>query len=139
VSAGSIDGAVAGVLPSDKGEPVHIVRVVNGSKRPVREVVCKIEAIEKNETIRQKKAADVVGEMVPYVLGPGAKAETFVPQVRASTMPVLRAGHTGGFVWGFTSAQYPRLLSWVRFTDDAGLHWEVTTDLHLVLQPQADM
>ena len=46
-------------------------------------------------------------------------------------MPVLRAGHTAGFVWSFTAAQYPRLLAWIRFTDDAGLHWEIDTALHL--------
>jgi hypothetical protein len=61
----------------------------------------------------------------------GAQAEVFVPQDRSSTMPILRAAHTAGFVWGFTAAQYTRLLSWVRFTDDAGLHWEIYTSLHL--------
>jgi hypothetical protein len=50
-------------------------------------------------------------------------------------MPVLRAGHKGAFVWSFTLAKYPDLLYWVRFTDDAGLHWEIDTDLHLKRLP----
>jgi hypothetical protein len=44
---------------------------------------------------------------------------------------VLRAGQKAAFVWGFTVALYPSFLLWLRFTDDAGLHWEITTDLHL--------
>ena len=60
-----------------------------------------------------------------------AREETFVFQARASTMPVLRAGYKAAFAWGFTAAQYPNLLVWVRFTDDAGLRWEISTDLHL--------
>jgi WD40 repeat protein len=35
------------------------------------------------------------------------------------------------FAWDFTLEQYPGMNAWVRFTDDAGLHWELTTDLHL--------
>jgi hypothetical protein len=30
-----------------------------------------------------------------------------------------------------TSVLYPRLISWVRFTDDAALNWEIDTSLHL--------
>ncbi len=55
----------------------------------------------------------------------------FVLGEHASTMPVLRAGHKAAFVWGFTAARYPRVITWVRFTDDAGLHWEIDTGLHL--------
>jgi hypothetical protein len=109
-----------------------MVVVTNGSDRPIREVACKIEVIEVDENIRRQKPADVYGEIATIALGPGATAaETFVPQARASTVPALRAGHKAGFVWDFTVAQYTRFLVWVRFTDDAGLHWEVTTDRKL--------
>jgi hypothetical protein len=46
-------------------------------------------------------------------------------------MPVLGAGHRAGFVWGFTAAHYLRPMTWVRFTDDADLSWEIDTHLHL--------
>jgi hypothetical protein len=131
VRAGAIDGAQARVLPDDKGEPVHMVVVTNASKRPVREVTVKIEAIQADESIRHRKLADLWGVMETYALGSTARAQTFVPTERSSTMPVLRAGQTAAFVWGFTAALYPRLISWVRFTDDAGLHWEIDTSLHL--------
>jgi hypothetical protein len=63
--------------------------------------------------------------METYALGSTAQAQAFVPTERSSTMPVQRAGQTAAFVWGFTAALYPRLISWVRFTDDAGLHWQI--------------
>lgn len=131
VAARPVDGWQADVLPKDKDELVHMVVVANGSSRPIREVACKIEVIQTDEKTRHEKLAEVYGEIMTVALGSNATAERFVPQARASTMPVLRAGHTAGFVWGFAAAQYPRLLSWVRFTDDAGLYWEITTDLHL--------
>jgi hypothetical protein len=131
VAGRPVDGAQAKVLPSPEGVPVHMVVVTNGSNRPIREVVAKIEAIEADEKTRREKLADVYGEIMPMALGPGTQVETFVPKARVSTMPVLRAGHGAGFEWDFTVARYPRFLVWVRFTDDVSLHWEVTTDLHL--------
>jgi hypothetical protein len=131
VTARPVDGVQAHVLLSEDSEAVHLIVVTNGSTRPIREVTCKMEAIEADETTRHKKFAKVWGEIVPVALGANAQVETFVPQARASTMPVLRAGRKAGFAWDFTAAQYPRFLSWVRFTDDVGLHWEITTDLHL--------
>lgn len=131
VAGRPIDGAQAQVLPADKGEPVHMVVVANGSKRPVRDVTVKIEAIQADESIRHQKMADVWGTLQTYAVGITAQAQTFVPVERSSTMPVLRAGQTAAFVWGFTAAMYPRFISWVRFTDDAGLHWEIDQSLHL--------
>lgn len=131
VSARSIDGAQAQVLPEESTEPVHMVVVTNGSKRPVREVTVKIEACTEDMSTRHEKMADVRGTLEPYNLGPNVQGQAFVPAERSSTMPVLRAGRTAAFVWGFTTALYPRLIPWVRFTDDAGLHWEIDTSLHL--------
>ncbi len=68
---------------------------------------------------------------MPVPIGSGVQAETFIPQAKASTYPVLTAGSKAGFVFEVTAREYPGLLAWVRFTDDAGLHWEVNTDLHL--------
>lgn len=137
VTANSIDGAAAKVLPEESGEPVHIVMVANGSERPIRHVVVKLVAIQTDRSIRHERLAHVYGEMVTYADGvslgqnSGATAETFVFQANADTMPVLRAGHTAGFVWAFTLARYPEIVPTVRFTDDAGLHWQIDADLHL--------
>jgi hypothetical protein len=130
VSMRGIDGAQAKVLPEDKGELVHMAVVANGSNRPIREVSAKIEVIRRDGA-RFDKMADTYGEVVAFGLGAGAEAETFVFQQHASTMPVLVSNRKAAFVWPFTAPDHPNLLSWVRFTDDAGLHWEIDTSLHL--------
>ena len=45
VTVQAVDGAQAKMLPEDKGEPVHMVVVTNGSARPIREVTAKVEVI----------------------------------------------------------------------------------------------
>ena len=60
-----------------------------------------------------------------------AQAEAFVFQARDHSVPVLKAGHKAALVWGFTALQYPHVITWVRFTDDADLQWEVDTALHV--------
>lgn len=34
-------------------------------------------------------------------------------------------------VWAITTARYPLFIPWVRFSDNAALHWEIDNDLHL--------
>jgi len=140
VRANSVDGSAAKVLADvDKGVQVHIVMVANGSDRPVRDVAVNVVAIQTDRSIRHERLANVYGEMVASPIGvnlgsyfrePGV-AETFVFQANADTMPVLKSGHTAGFVWGFTLARYPEIAPTARFTDDAGLHWQINCDLHL--------
>jgi hypothetical protein len=135
IGAYPIDGELAKVLPEDKGAPVHMVVVINGSERPIRKVASKIEAMElagRATGQHDDKLADVYGSLEPYDLRPGARRETFVFGARDHTMPVLRANRKAAFVWSFTVAEYPELSALVRFDDDAGLHWEVSyPDLHL--------
>jgi hypothetical protein len=132
VSARVIDGAQAQVLPKDESVPVHMVVVTNGSNRPVREVAVLVEAASDDMSVRHEKVlAEVSGTLETYALGSTAQAQAFVPVDRSGTMPVLRSGQSAGFVWSFSTAQYRRLIPWVRFTDDAGLHWEIDNSLHL--------
>jgi hypothetical protein len=57
-----------------------MVVITNGSDRPIREVACKIEAIEADEKTRRQKPADVYGEILPMALGPGAQVEVFAQE-----------------------------------------------------------
>jgi hypothetical protein len=51
-----------------------------------------MEACSMDMLVRQKKAADVYGEMMTYALGPGAQAETFrIPARGDRSIPVVRA------------------------------------------------
>lgn len=131
VVARAIDGEQGQVHPHTRGEPVHMVVVTNGSNRPIGEVACKIQVIGTDPSVQREGLADVYGELVPVALKLSGRDENFKPQGHASNMPVLRAGRKAGFVWGFTIADYPSIVPRVRFTDDAGLSWEITADLHL--------
>jgi hypothetical protein len=111
---------------------IHMVVVTNNSARPIREVACQIDAIPAEASVRIRHHVTLYGELVPLMpIGPEAQDEAFEVQERGDTMPVLRAGHKAGFVWDVPNVLYPRIIPWARFTDDAGLHWEITADLHL--------
>ena|SRR5580658_948370 len=140
----SIDGAQAQVLSLDKSEPVPMLVVTNSSKRPVRSVSCKLSAIGGDDSVDRLEHASAYGVMALWAANPEAYvrvtslgmdinpgADFFVFVEHASTMPVLKAGQKGTFMWGLAYTQNSSLRWLVRFTDDAGLHWEIDTDLHL--------
>lgn len=102
----------------------HSVVVTNGSKRPIREVACKVEVG------RNDGSAHALGEGVYGYMAGTDFVGHFIERGSGSTMPVLRAGMKAGFAWS-GAAEYPRIVWTVRFTDDAGRHWEIDTDLHL--------
>jgi hypothetical protein len=146
VTTGVLDGAQARVLPTNKGEPVHMVVVTNGSKRPIRDVTCRAnvysaaselfgprradgQPVRQDELVKERRAPDVLGQVT--AIDPGGEAQTFVLRSPGIMWPVLKAGDHVAFVWGLATAQWPRLVPLVRFTDDAGLHWEIDRDLHL--------
>lgn len=120
------------MLPDGGGEPVHMIVVTNSSKRPVRWVTAKNTPFEENEIpppTNHPVLADAWGVMETYALGSTAQAQAFVLKERSSTIPALRAGQAAAFVSGFATARYPYLVSWVRFTDDAGVDWEIDTSI----------
>lgn len=122
----TVDGTEAQVWP--EGEPVPMIVVDNKSRRPIRSVACKLCVPG-----AQMRLADAWGGMRnPNVSpGPGENAE-FVFRSGESAILVLRAGCRGAFAWGQPGALgHPGYQICVRFTDDAGLHWQITTDLHM--------
>ena len=48
-----------------------------------------------------------------------------------STVPLIRAGSQYGFLLRFDIEKNPDARIAARFTDDAGLHWQIDQDLHL--------
>jgi hypothetical protein len=60
VSTRAVDGAQAGVLPEDNGEPVHMVAVTNRSRRPIRDVTAKLDARHADgQPLGHEKLADM--------------------------------------------------------------------------------
>ena len=106
--------------------------VTNGSKRPVRDVVARIEAIPVGTTTWHDKFADNTGDVIAGEIASAAKVDTFKPGDHGSKIAVLRAGQRAGFVWNFTVARYPSPRFTLRFADDNEVDWEIDNDLRLV-------
>jgi hypothetical protein len=101
---------------------VYMAQVRNDSARPIRNVACQIEA----EPGGALQAAQQVGLFVSYSSGAGG-----LPLSDGTHMPLVRAGQTAGFVFGVDDKQHPGARITARFTDDAGLPWQIDPDLHL--------
>jgi hypothetical protein len=95
--------------------------VENGSGRPIRDVVCRI----KPDSVRDyDREAAVVAELTggnPPFLNPRQDGQA----------QLIRAGQTFGFRFPFPFVDHPDARMKVRFTDDAGLHWQIDHDMHL--------
>lgn len=110
--------------------------VVNSSKRPIQDVTCKLSRSETDGEPEPSRLADSSGELRPYP--PGRQEDTFLV-TGESGVPLIRAGTKGGFIWSFADSPGSKWLQfWVRFTDDAGLHWEIDNLLHLEKLAQRD-
>ena len=110
--------------------------IVNNSKRPVRRAACKIQQTPIGLSPQPKRLADRGGELRPYP--PSRSQDTFI-WVGDSTVPVIKAGARGGFIWLSVEGSDANFFRfWVRFTDDAGLDWEIDTNLHLEKLAQRD-
>lgn len=108
---------------------LHAAEVANSSLRPIRNAACRIEP----EPCDSLQAADKVG-LFTYrevdssgtssIRGPARLAE-------GTHIPLIPAGETGAFAFAVDTAEHPEARITVRFTDDAGLHWQADPDLHL--------
>jgi hypothetical protein len=113
------------------GSPVHMAVVENGSGRPIRNVVCRIRPTGPDDLLHE---AYSVGRMVNRP--PGAflrrdeQFDRFEDEAQGTKLSLIRAGERGAFVFIYEIANYAGLMV-LRFTDDAGLHWQIDHDLHL--------
>ncbi len=106
---------------------VHGAEVTNDSRRPIRNVACRIQP-EPSDTLQ---AAEKVGVFIEF----GDGKRTFPPPRKGAHLPLLRAGETGGFIFTAAMKEHPKARMATRFTDDAGLHWQTDHDLHLEKLP----
>lgn len=126
----TIDSANAGIIiktPEDKNDRVRVVQVANNSNRPIRDLTCRMEGVKDNDESTGRMPASAYGVYSQV----GSQKAIFGIEKGENKAPLVRAGAEVGFVWSFTIREYPLGDYWVRFTDDAGLHWEITSDLHL--------
>ena len=125
------------VVPSP-GQPVldtlqcSFLVIDNASRRRIVDVTCRIEPAEGDGlTLAPERTGQIAT---------GMKIESHSAAIRnlteGDTVPMVRAGTQFGFLLRFDLGAHPDPRLAARFTDDAGLHWQVDQDLHL--QPLHD-
>lgn len=102
---------------------VHAAELDNQSSRPIRDAACRIQP----EPGDDPEAADTVGVLNSLARG----SARFLNLASGMQIPLIRAGETGAFIFAVAKADHPKARITARFTDDAGLHWQVDPDLHL--------
>lgn len=105
---------------ADPSKVVHMAVVENGSPRPIRDVVCRMRPDSAQDYDCE---ATVVAEL--------AGTPPFRSPRQGGQAQLIRAGLVFGFRFPFSVVDYPDARMKVRFTDDAGLHWQIDHDLHL--------
>jgi hypothetical protein len=118
-------------LREGQGPSVHMARVTNQWHRPIRNVVCRIQPAPGDPM----HEACLVGQVVR--LSPSPVAAGHVPTERIgdvaedTKMDLVRPDAAVVFVFMYEIAQYLDARMTLRFTDDAGLHWQIDHDQHL--------
>ena len=120
------------------GEQVHMAIVSNESGRPIKNVVCKRGNGNRDEDLDEdlfgpsfhSGLAVVVGRYVnPRLRREGGPI--LVEAIPASRAFRIRPEEAYGFVFDVKVHRVSFANELVRFTDDAGLHWQIDRDLHL--------
>jgi hypothetical protein len=107
----------------------HAAEIVNDSRRPIRNAACRIEP-EPGDSLQ---VTDRVGSYVgaPVAMSSSVSARTFLDLSDGTHIPLIRAGETAAFAFAVDAAEHPKARITARFTDDAGLYWQIDPDLHL--------
>jgi hypothetical protein len=117
------DSRVTSIRPTDPGAKwpyVHMAIIVNESRRPIRDVVCRIQPNSVQDY--DWEASRIVDLTVP---GDPVNVE-------GARVGVVRVGRRLGFVFEqFEIESHPDASVKVQFTDDAGRHWQINKDMHL--------
>lgn len=121
----------------DPGDPVHMAVVSNQSRRPISKVQCRIGESDIGSPFPRTRStseyAVLVGRLTDQTptghWDPNRLIDLGEPHSGLRILP----GKTYGFVFEINSHWSFDLLPVVavRFTDDAGLHWEIDRDQHL--------
>jgi hypothetical protein len=127
------EGEESAVAP---GAIVHMAVVSNESHRSIRNVKCRWGVPLDDDVLEivgpspYSSFAVVVGRLPQPE--PGAQREELGLLEGTDHARLIRAGQRYGFVFEISIQRiFINDGIWARFTDDAGLHWQIDPDLHL--------
>jgi hypothetical protein len=105
---------------------MSVLVVDNASRRRILNAACRIEP---SDGAGLTLAAERTGQLTDAKTQ--AHRATLNFPAEDSTVPLIRAGSQYGFLLRFDLEKNPDARLAARFTDDAGLHWQIDQDLHL--------
>lgn len=113
---------------ADGANSANRVIAANESARPIRNVVCRLREDQLGEHCTVTWAGRIV--RIPRD-GRSPPIELSADKVQGERVSLIRRGETWGFVFPIDAVDGQEIPALLRFTDDAGLHWQVNNDLHL--------
>jgi hypothetical protein len=106
--------------------PFCLALVTNSSDRPIRDVRCRIDMQDPNE----KHLMTWIGYQTAYDKQSPKLGTWYRPEHRDTPFAMMR-GRIYGFEFDLHNRHDRHWKISVRFTDDAGLHWQIDSELHL--------
>lgn len=109
--------------------------VTNGSHRPIRDVVCRIQP---HPAQGFEFSGVAVGRLAKFPVASNVTMPVFVSPKLGDRAALIRSSEKYGVKSEIpvTGHEVTRMI--VRFTDDAGINWEIDADLHLAKLPSRD-
>lgn len=122
-------------LDETKEGTVWMGVVENKAHRPIRDVVCRIQTHPAQDydftaqgIVELTSIPIALATQMPVVIGPKL----------GDRVALIRGGKTFGFKTSIPVAGHEVTRMIVRFTDDAGIPWQIDADLHLKKLPARD-
>lgn len=101
-----------------------VLAVRNESRRRIVNITCRIEP-------SGGAGLTLVTQQVGVLATSTSHSAVFSGLAPAGAIPLMRPRAWSGFLVRFDLATHPTARLATRFTDDAGLHWQIDQDLHL--------
>lgn len=104
-----------------------VLTVVNGSNRPIHHLRCKASPLHTDAPTNELNS--YIGRMKQV----GDTGLHFVRDASLrSPLPVLRRNEELTFLLEMDATSIPDTRFWIQFEDDAGLWWQLDSDMHLM-------
>jgi hypothetical protein len=115
-------------------EPLDMALVRNGSHRPIRDVACRLYSFPEDKLYEPKAIAQIAKAWVPAIEaldGRSLEDSAVLDETGTAEIRLLNAGGTAALIFNLIADPDLEISLTLRFTDDAGLYWQIDHDLHL--------